>query len=62
MACEFYNQLAAVATNSWSVMKTMNESQSFEIKVMGVRKYIASEVFTVGGHQWPIYIFVDGKE
>jgi speckle-type POZ protein len=30
-------------------------------KVMGVGKYITSDMFTVGGYQWEIYFDPDGK-
>ena len=28
---------------------------------MGIGKHIASETFTVGGYQWAIYFYPDGK-
>lgn len=46
---------------------TVNGSHRFVIqgyslaKGMGVGKHIASENFTVGGHQWAIYFYPDGK-
>ncbi|KAF2941758.1 hypothetical protein DAI22_03g370800 [Oryza sativa Japonica Group] len=54
-------------TSSRSVMQTVNGSHMFVIqgyslaKGMGIGKYIASETFTVGGCQWAIYFYPDGK-
>ncbi|KAI4319672.1 hypothetical protein MLD38_033247 [Melastoma candidum] len=54
-------------TSSQSLTKTVNGSHSFVIqgyslaKGMGVGKHIASENFTVGGYQWAIYFYPDGK-
>ncbi|KAE8699229.1 BTB/POZ and MATH domain-containing protein 4 [Hibiscus syriacus] len=54
-------------TGSRSVTKTVNGSHHFTIKGyslakgMGVGKHIASETFTVGGYQWAIYFYPDGK-
>lgn len=48
-------------------MEIVNGSHNFEIKGysltkgMGVGKYIRSETFTVGGYQWAIYFYPDGK-
>ncbi len=60
---------AAGSTNSRSrcVTETVNGSHHFTIngyslaKGMGVGKYIASESFSVGGYQWAIYFYPDGK-
>lgn len=47
--------------------ETVNGSHRFVIqgyslaKGMGVGKHIASDNFTVGGHQWAIYFYPDGK-
>ncbi|KAL3347548.1 hypothetical protein AABB24_021293 [Solanum stoloniferum] len=55
------------ATSSRSVTETVNGSHRFVIqgyslaKGMGVGKHIASDNFTVGGHQWAIYFYPDGK-
>ncbi|XP_004228476.1 BTB/POZ and MATH domain-containing protein 4-like [Solanum lycopersicum] len=55
------------ATSSRSVTETVNGSHRFVIqgyslaKGMGVGKHIASDTFTVGGHQWAIYFYPDGK-
>ncbi|KAJ8574432.1 hypothetical protein K7X08_026237 [Anisodus acutangulus] len=55
-------------TSSRSVMETVNGSHRFVIqgyslaKGMGVGKHIASDNFTVGGHQWAIYFYPDGKK
>ncbi|XP_030463761.1 BTB/POZ and MATH domain-containing protein 4 isoform X1 [Syzygium oleosum] len=54
-------------TSSQSLTKTVNGSHRFTIqgyslaKGMGVGKHIASENFTVGGYQWAIYFYPDGK-
>ncbi|WVZ05538.1 hypothetical protein V8G54_018884 [Vigna mungo] len=54
-------------TNSLSVTETVNGTHNFELKGysltkgMGVGKFIESEAFTVGGHQWAIYFYPDGK-
>ncbi|WOK95618.1 hypothetical protein Cni_G04325 [Canna indica] len=54
-------------TRSRSVTETVNGSHKFVIqgyslaKGMGVGKHIASETFTVGGFQWAIYFYPDGK-
>jgi speckle-type POZ protein len=59
--------LAASPTRSRSVTQTVNGSHRFVIqgyslaKGMGVGKHIASETFTVGGYQWAIYFYPDGK-
>ncbi|KAL9289768.1 hypothetical protein ACSQ67_024453 [Phaseolus vulgaris] len=54
-------------TDSLSVTETVNGTHNFELKGysltkgMGIGKFIASETFTVGGHQWTIYFYPDGK-
>uniref|UniRef100_A0A0D6QRG7 BTB domain-containing protein n=1 Tax=Araucaria cunninghamii TaxID=56994 RepID=A0A0D6QRG7_ARACU len=54
-------------SSSKSVTETINGSHHFIIKGyslakgMGVGKYIASDTFTVGGYQWAIYFYPDGK-
>ncbi|KAB5561605.1 hypothetical protein DKX38_006562 [Salix brachista] len=54
-------------TSSRSVTDTVNGSHKFVIqgyslaKGMGVGKHIASDNFTVGGYQWAIYFYPDGK-
>ncbi|XP_065866683.1 BTB/POZ and MATH domain-containing protein 4 [Euphorbia lathyris] len=54
-------------TSSRSVTETVNGSHRFVIqgyslaKGMGVGKHIASDNFTVGGYQWAIYFYPDGK-
>ncbi|XBH73191.1 hypothetical protein VPH35_100332 [Triticum aestivum] len=58
---------AASPTSSRSVTETVNGSHRFVIqgyslaKGMGVGKHIASETFAVGGYQWAIYFYPDGK-
>ncbi|XP_059666311.1 BTB/POZ and MATH domain-containing protein 3 isoform X2 [Cornus florida] len=52
---------------SKSINETVNGSHHFTIKGyslakgMGPGKYIASDVFTVGGYDWAIYFYPDGK-
>ncbi|XP_020092345.1 BTB/POZ and MATH domain-containing protein 4-like isoform X2 [Ananas comosus] len=59
--------LSASPTSSRSVTETVNGSHRFVIqgyslaKGMGVGKHIASDNFTVGGYQWAIYFYPDGK-
>ncbi|KAJ6810733.1 BTB/POZ and MATH domain-containing protein 4-like [Iris pallida] len=54
-------------TVSRSVTETVNGSHRFAIegyslaKGMGVGKHIASDVFSVGGFQWAVYFYPDGK-
>ncbi|KAF8087877.1 hypothetical protein N665_0564s0012 [Sinapis alba] len=54
-------------TTSKSVTRTVNGSHQFVIrgyrlaKGMGVGKHIASDNFSVGGYQWGIFFFPDGK-
>ncbi|KAG1358710.1 BTB/POZ and MATH domain-containing protein 4 [Cocos nucifera] len=60
-------ELPISPTSSRSVTQTMNGSHKFVIqgyslaKGMGVGKHIASDTFTVGGFQWAIYFYPDGK-
>ncbi|CAK9135657.1 unnamed protein product [Ilex paraguariensis] len=52
---------------SKSINETVNGSHHFTIrgyslaKGMGPGKYISSDVFTVGGYDWAIYFYPDGK-
>lgn len=52
---------------SRSVSETVNGSHRFTIKGyslakgMGAGKYIASDTFAVGGYDWAIYFYPDGK-
>ncbi|KAG0479766.1 hypothetical protein HPP92_010459 [Vanilla planifolia] len=54
-------------TTSTSVTQTVNGSHEFKIsgyslsKGMGIGKYVASDMFTVGGYSWAIYFYPDGK-
>lgn len=54
-------------TVSRCVTETVNGSHKFVIqgyslaKGMGIGKHIASDTFTVGGFQWAIYFYPDGK-
>ncbi|KAM7528363.1 hypothetical protein LguiB_031773 [Lonicera macranthoides] len=64
---ETLNQMSDPPTSSKSVTETVNGSHRFVIqgyslaKGMGIGKHIASENFTVGGYQWAIYFYPDGK-
>lgn len=55
------------ASSSRSITQTVNGSHYFKIdgyslaKGMGVGKYISSDTFTVGGYQWAVYFYPDGK-
>ncbi|XVE81513.1 hypothetical protein DITRI_Ditri15bG0070500 [Diplodiscus trichospermus] len=55
------------STSSTSRTETVNGSHNFKIsgyslaKGTGVGKYIASETFMVGGYEWAIYFYPDGK-
>ncbi|KAL5547390.1 hypothetical protein UlMin_007077 [Ulmus minor] len=59
-------QLVSPST-SLSLTQTVNGSHNFIIKGyslakgIGVGKHIASDNFTVGGYQWAIYFYPDGK-
>eukprot|EP01018_Ginkgo_biloba_P003492 Gb_29578 [translate_table: standard] len=54
-------------TRSRSITETVNGSHNFTItgyslaKGMGVGRHIASRTFSVGGYQWAIYFYPDGK-
>eukprot|EP00250_Pteridium_aquilinum_P000425 c10466_g1_i1 orf=503-1765(-) len=55
------------SSSSRSITHTVNGSHHFKIggyslaKGMGIGKYITSETFTVGGYQWAVYFYPDGK-
>ncbi|CAA3015395.1 BTB/POZ and MATH domain-containing protein 5-like [Olea europaea var. sylvestris] len=55
------------STSSRSVPETVNGSQRLVVqgyslaKGIGIGNYIASDSFTVGGSQWAIYFYRDGK-
>ncbi|KAG9142773.1 hypothetical protein Leryth_005522 [Lithospermum erythrorhizon] len=57
----------SAVTSSSSVSDTVNGSHEFRItgyslaKGMGVGKYIASDTFNIGGFDWAIYFYPDGK-
>ncbi|KAK4792213.1 hypothetical protein SAY86_022648 [Trapa natans] len=59
--------LLEAPTSSRSVTETVNGSHKFVIqgyslaKGMGIGKHIASDNFSVGGFQWAIYFYPDGK-
>ncbi|XP_057438818.1 BTB/POZ and MATH domain-containing protein 2-like [Lotus japonicus] len=54
-------------TSSTSITETVRGSHQFKItgyslsKGIGIGKYIASDIFTVGGYDWAIYFYPDGK-
>ncbi|KAL9258032.1 BTB/POZ and MATH domain-containing protein [Drosera capensis] len=54
-------------SSSKSITETLNGTHKFVIegyslaKGMGIGKHIASENFSVGGYQWAIYFYPDGK-
>ncbi|XP_010256806.1 PREDICTED: BTB/POZ and MATH domain-containing protein 3 isoform X2 [Nelumbo nucifera] len=54
-------------SSSKSINETVNGSHHYTIKGyslakgMGAGKYISSDVFSVGGYQWAIYFYPDGK-
>ncbi|WVY97078.1 hypothetical protein V8G54_029229 [Vigna mungo] len=54
-------------TSSTSVTDTVRGSHRFKItgyalsKGIGIGKYIASDIFSVGGYDWAIYFYPDGK-
>ncbi|KAF5467349.1 hypothetical protein F2P56_017179 [Juglans regia] len=61
------NSKAGDDTCSIFVSETVNGSHRFTVqgyslaKGMGVGKYIMSDTFTVGGYDWAIYFYPDGK-
>lgn len=61
------NGMILSPSSSRSVTETVNGSHHFVIqgyslaKGMGIGKHIASENFSVGGYQWAIYFYPDGK-
>ncbi|KAK9734659.1 hypothetical protein RND81_04G155300 [Saponaria officinalis] len=61
------SEISTSPTTSRVVTETVNGSHKFTIqgyslaKGMGVGKHIASENFIVGGYQWAIYFYPDGK-
>ncbi|KAI7749098.1 hypothetical protein M8C21_028841 [Ambrosia artemisiifolia] len=61
------NEKPTSSTASQSITKTINGSHHFIIqgyslaKGMGIGKHIAGDNFTVGGYQWAIYFYPDGK-
>ncbi|MCL7024276.1 hypothetical protein MKW94_018875, partial [Papaver nudicaule] len=54
-------------SSSKSINETVNGSHEYLIKGyslakgMGTGKYIQSDTFTVGGYEWAIYFYPDGK-
>ncbi|MCL7046200.1 hypothetical protein MKW94_017709, partial [Papaver nudicaule] len=55
------------ASTSASLTETVDGSHQFKItgysllKGMGIGKHIASDTFNVGGYEWAIYFYPDGK-
>ncbi|XP_016204856.1 BTB/POZ and MATH domain-containing protein 2 isoform X4 [Arachis ipaensis] len=58
---------APATTSSTSVTETVRGSHHFKItgyslsKGIGIGKYVASDTFSVGGYDWAIYFYPDGK-
>lgn len=54
-------------TSSTARFETVNVTHDFKIngyslnKGMGIGKYITSDTFLVGGYEWAIYFYPDGK-
>lgn len=61
------SQQPPLETASTSVTQTVNGSHDFKItgyslsKGLGIGRYIASDMFMVGGYSWAIYFYPDGK-
>lgn len=57
----------ALDSSSKSINETVNGSHHFTIrgyslaKGMGPGKYISSDTFSIGGYEWAIYFYPDGK-
>lgn len=57
----------AAETSSTSVTQTVNGSHEFRItgyslsKGLGIGKYVSSGNFSVGGYEWAVYFYPDGK-
>ncbi|KAK4487832.1 hypothetical protein RD792_003568 [Penstemon davidsonii] len=57
----------SLESSSKSINETVNGSHNFTIrgyslaKGMGAGKYISSDTFSVGGYEWAIYFYPDGK-
>ncbi|XP_027363596.1 BTB/POZ and MATH domain-containing protein 2-like isoform X2 [Abrus precatorius] len=58
---------APSTTSSTSITDTVRGSHQFKItgysrsKGIGIGKYVASDIFSVGGYDWAIYFYPDGK-
>ena len=54
-------------TSSTSITETVKGSHHFKItgyslsKGIGIGKYMASDIFSVGGYDWAVYFYPDGK-
>ncbi|KAJ6826716.1 BTB/POZ and MATH domain-containing protein 3-like isoform X1 [Iris pallida] len=54
-------------SRSWSVSETVKGSHRYTVKGyslakgMGPGKYMASDTFSVGGYEWAVYVYPDGK-
>lgn len=65
--CKPSSSSEPAATTSTSITETVNGSHEFTIngyslsKGIGIGKYIASDIFMVGGYAWAIYFYPDGK-
>lgn len=58
---------STVDSSSKSITETVDGSHKYVIKGyslakgMGIGKYLSSDVFTIGGYDWAIYFYPDGK-
>ncbi|PIA44776.1 hypothetical protein AQUCO_01700398v1 [Aquilegia coerulea] len=65
--CSETSKPSSPITTSTSITETTNGSHQFKItgyslsKGLGIGKYIASDTFMVGGYNWAIYFYPDGK-
>ncbi|KAI4307586.1 hypothetical protein L6164_030758 [Bauhinia variegata] len=66
-AMDDFKPFSALGSCSRSISETVNRSHQFTIKGyslakgMGAGKYIMSDTFSVGGYDWAIYFYPDGK-
>lgn len=61
------SSLASSVTTSTSITDTVDGEHDFKItgyslsKGLGVGRFISSDTFMVGGYEWSIYFYPDGK-
>lgn len=66
-SCSPSSSSEPATTSSTSITETVKGSHQFKItgyslsKGIGIGKYIASDIFSVGGYDWAIYFYPDGK-